>query len=135
MAPGIDDEPQEPHRTPREYGMVRHLAEDVQQLKSRFDDFSVRLMLVENLDRRTEDRIKEVRELVVERMATFTSTVQKDIAMLTATVTEDRQDRKDANKWAFRTIATAFILAGVTFIVSGGLKLTIENIGAIFGAK
>lgn len=110
MAPGVDDD--EPRRAPRDYGVVRHLAEDVQQLKTRVDDLSLRLVMVEQADRRFEDRVESVKNAITTQMTA-----------LATSFAEDRADRKSERTWLFRTIAGAVILAVATFVMSGGLKM------------
>lgn len=111
MAPGNDDEAPS-QRAPRDYGWQRHLAQDVQQLKLRLDDMSVRLTVVEQQDRRFEERVENVK-----------STITRQIDELAKAFIEDRTERKSERTWLFRTIAGAVILAAATFVMSGGLKM------------
>lgn len=117
MAPPVKDEDDDLHGTPR-YSITRHLAADVQQLKTRFDDFGHRLQLVENADRRFEERVEAIK-----------TSVNTKIDDLSKAFTADVAERKSERTWLFRTIVGAVLLAIATFVMSGGLKM----IGTTFG--
>lgn len=87
-------------------------------MKVRFDDLTLRMALVEQSDRKFDEKVDQVKKDVLEKLAE-----------LAKAFTEDRTERKEERKWLFRTIAGAVVLAIVGFILSGGLQMIGKNLG------